>query len=57
MLKTYLRQLLEEYAGEIDLVNAAELVRMDVDDLLEEILEEKTEEILYFYYAWMLSMG
>ncbi len=57
MLKIYLRELLDEYAEEIDLANALNLVRMDVDDLLEEILEEKAEESLYFYYVWMLSGG
>ncbi len=40
MLKIYLRQLLEEYLEEIDLINAISLVRMDVDDLLDEIEQE-----------------
>ena len=40
MLKIYLRQLLEEYLEEIDLINAISLVRMDVDDLLDEIEED-----------------
>ena len=57
MLKNYLRFLLDEYLQEIDIQNALNLVKMDVDDLLEEILEEKMEESLYFYYVWMLSGG
>ena len=50
MLKTYLRALLDEYAGDIDLINAVELVRMDVDDLLDEIMQEKQMENLLFLF-------
>ena len=57
MLKIYLRLLLEEYLEEIDLENALNLVRMDVDDFLDEILEEIWEENLFIYYIWMLSGG
>ena len=57
MLKYYLRELLDEYLQEIDIQNALNLVKMDVDDILGEILEEKAEESLYFYYVWMLSGG
>ena len=56
MLKIYLRLLLEEYLEEIDLENALNLVRMEVDDFLDEILEEKVEQSLYFYYVWMLVL-
>lgn len=54
MLKLYLRQLLDEYLQEIDLVNALNLVRMDVDDLLGEILEEIWVERQFFWYVWMV---
>ena len=54
MLKIYLRLLLEEYLEEIDLENALNLVRMDVDDFLDEILEEIREERLFFWYVWMI---
>ena len=57
MLKIYLRLLLEEYLEEIDLENALNLVRMDVDDFLDEILEEIQWENYFIYYIWMLTGG
>ena len=55
MLKIYLRLLLEEYLEEIDLENALNLVRMDVDDFLDEILEEIRVERQFFWYVWMVG--
>ena len=55
MLKIYLRELLEEYAEEIDLINAANLVKMEVDDLLVDIIQDINNEkkfllmLLMFY--------
>ena len=44
MLKVYLRLLLEEYMQEIDWRNAISLVKEDVSDLLDEIIQEMREE-------------
>ncbi len=57
MLKLYLRQLLDEYLQEIDLVNALNIVKMDIDDLLGEILEEIWVERQFFWYVWMVLGG
>ena len=54
MLKIYLRLLLEEYLEEIDFENALNLVRMDVDDFLDEILGEIWVERQLFWYVWMV---
>ena len=54
MLKIYLRFLLEEYLEEIDLQNALNLVRMDVDDFLDEIIAEKQAEVLFLYNLMIL---
>ena len=53
MLKLYLEELLEEYLLEIDFCNAISLVRMDVDELLNEIMQKKLVENLLFYYFYL----
>lgn len=45
MLKTYIRETIEEYLQEIDLTNAANIIMMDIEDLLEEIVEDIIIEI------------
>ena len=61
MLKIYLEELLDECLEEVDPQNALNLVKLEVDFLLEEILEEKAEELMaenyLYYYVWMLSGG
>lgn len=58
MLKIYLEELLDECLDEIDPQNALNLVKLEVDFLLEEILEEKAEQFVaenyFYYYIWML---
>ena len=53
MLKNCLCKLLEEYLEEIDLPNAISLVKMDVDDILAEILQEILEEKMLLLLIWL----
>ena len=53
MLKHGLRKKLEEYLEEIDFPNAISLVKMDVDDILAEILQEIWEERMLLFLIWL----
>lgn len=53
MLKTYLRELLEEYLEEIDIQNALSFVVMDLEEILEEIVIDVLEEKYLFYFILM----
>ena len=54
MLKNCLRKLLEEYLEEIDFQNAISLVKMDVDDILTEVLQEIVEEKFTLFWVLLL---